>query len=114
MTRDELTSPVALPRASWPDTLKRTLRAFKADKLNHWGAALTYYAVLSLFPALLVLVSLVGLFGSPERITKVLTDTISELGPSTAASTFQGPIEAQAPAARARVGRRPAPTQRER
>jgi len=90
---DELTSPAALPRASWPGTLKRTLRGFKDDKLNHWGAALTYYAVLSIFPALLVLVSLVGLFGSPERITKVLTDTVSELGPSTAATTFQGPIE---------------------
>jgi membrane protein len=90
---DELTSPVALPRASWPDTLKRTLRGFKNDKLNHWGAALTYYAVLSIFPALLVLVSLVGLLGDPERVTKVLTDTVSELGPSTAAKTFQEPIE---------------------
>jgi membrane protein len=90
---DELKSPVALPRASWGDTLKRTLRKAKDDKINHWGAALTYYAVLSLFPALLVMVSLVGLFGSPERVTKVLTDTISDLGPSTAAQTFQGPIE---------------------
>ena len=89
----ELTSPVALPRASWGDTLKRTLRKAKADKINHWGAALTYYAVLSLFPALLVMVSLVGLFGSPDRVTKILTDTISDLGPSTAAQTFQGPIE---------------------
>jgi len=89
----ELTSPVALPRASWGDTLKRTLRKAKDDKINHWGAALTYYAVLSLFPALLVMVSLVGLFGSPERVTKVLTGTLSDLGPSTAAQTFQGPIE---------------------
>jgi membrane protein len=89
----ELTSPVALPRASWGDTLKRTVRKAKDDKINHWGAALTYYAVLSLFPALLVMVSLVGLFGSPDRVTKVLTDTISDLGPSTAAQTFQGPIE---------------------
>jgi len=89
----ELTSPVALPRASWGDTLKRTLRKAKDDKINHWGAALTYYAVLSLFPALLVMVSLVGLFGSPDRVTKILTETISELGPSTAAQTFQGPIE---------------------
>ena len=90
----ELKSPVALPRESWGETLKRTLRKAKDDKINHWGAALTYYAVLSLFPALLVLVSLVGLFGSAERVTKVLTDTVSELGPSTAAQTFQGPIEA--------------------
>jgi len=89
----ELSSPVALPRTSWADTLKRTVREFKDDKLNHWAAALTYYAVLSLFPALLVLVSLVGIFGSPERVTKVLTDTVAELGPATAASTFQRPIE---------------------
>jgi membrane protein len=89
----ELTTPTALPRASWADTLKRTLRKSKDDKINHWGAALTYYAVLSLFPALLVMVSLVGLFGDPARVTKVLTDTVSELGPSTAANTFQAPIE---------------------
>jgi membrane protein len=89
----ELTSPAALPRDSWADTLKRTLHKAKDDKINHWGAALTYYAVLSLFPALLVLVSLVGLFGDPARVTKVLTDTVSQLGPSTAAHTFQGPIE---------------------
>ena len=49
--------------------------------------------MLSIFPALLVLVSLVGLFADPARVTKVLTDTISEMGPSTAADTFKGPIE---------------------
>jgi membrane protein len=91
-TRD-MSSPVALPRGSWSGTLKRTVSEFKEDKLNHWGAALTYYAVLSLFPALLVMVSLVGLFADPQRITKVLTDTVSELGPASAAKTFQGPIE---------------------
>src|SRR5215212_11918096 len=88
-----LTSPVGLPRDSWKDTLIRTAKEFKADKLNHWGAALTYYAVLSLFPALLVMVSLVGLFADPERVTKVLTDTVAQMGPDTAAQTFQGPIK---------------------
>ena len=39
------------------------------------------------------MVSLVGLFGDPERVTKVMTDTVTQLGPSTAASTFQAPIE---------------------
>ena len=91
--QQEVASPTGLPRESWKDTLKRTATEFKEDKLNHWGAALTYYAVLSIFPALLVLVSLVGLFADPVRVTKVLTDTVSELGPSTAANTFQGPIE---------------------
>jgi membrane protein len=91
--RQEPSSPVALPRETWTDTLKRTVTEFRDDRMNHWGAALTYYAVLSIFPALLVLVSLVGLIADPERVTKVLTDTVSELGPATAASTFQGPIE---------------------
>jgi membrane protein len=90
---NEVHSPTALPRDTWGDTLKRTVREFKDDKLQHWAAALTYYAILSLFPALLVLVSLVGLLANPERVTRVLTDTVSELGPSTAAKTFQGPIE---------------------
>jgi len=92
-TQREVTTPLALPRASWQDTLKRTLREAREDKLNHWGAALTYYAVLSMFPAVLVLVSLVGLFAEPARVTKVMTDTVSQLGPTTAARTFQGPIE---------------------
>ena len=92
-TNGDVRSPVGLPRDTWGGTLTRTVREFKEDKLNHWAAALTYYAVLSIFPALLVLVSLVGLVASPTRVTKILTDTVSQLGPSTAAKTFQGPIE---------------------
>jgi len=92
MTEDQITSPTALPRAVWTDTLKRTVSEFREDKLNHWGAALTYYAVLSLFPAVLVLVSLVGLFADPARVTRVITDTVAQLGPDSAAKTFQGPI----------------------
>src|SRR5918992_1618877 len=89
----EARSPIGLPRRSGGGTLKRTISEFREDKLQHWAAALTYYAVLSIFPALLVMVSLVGLFANPERVTRVLTDTVTELGPSTAAETFQGPIE---------------------
>jgi membrane protein len=87
-----LSSPTSLPRATWKDTLLRTKSEFKRDKLNHWAAALTYYAVLSLFPALVVLVSLVGLFANPASVTRVLTDIVSQLGPTTAAKTFAGPI----------------------
>jgi membrane protein len=74
-------------------TLTRTIREFKEDKLQHWAAALTYYAVLSLFPALLVMVSLVGLFANPDTVTKFLTDVIGALGPESAVDTFKGPIE---------------------
>ena len=89
----EVRSPTGLPRGTWGGTLKRTVQEFREDKLQHWAAALTYYAVLSIFPALLVMVSLVGLLANPERVTRVLTDTVAEMGPSTAADTFQGPIE---------------------
>jgi len=86
-------SPTDLPKDSWGATFKRTLSEFKEDKLNHWAAALTYYAVLSLFPALIVLVSLAGIVASPDTVTKFLTDTISSIGPSSAVETFKGPIE---------------------
>jgi membrane protein len=91
--KDEVSSPIALPRHTWGGTFKRTVGGFREDKLNHWGAALTYYAVLSIFPALLVLVSFVGLVANPQRVTTILTDTVSQLGPKTAAKTFHGPIE---------------------
>jgi membrane protein len=74
-------------------TLVRTVKEFREDKLQHWAAALTYYAVLSLFPALLVMVALVGLFAEPDTVTRFLTDVVGALGPNTAVDTFKGPIE---------------------
>ena len=84
--------PTDLPKRSWKDTLKRTATEFKEDNLTDWAAALTYYAVLSIFPALIALLSIVGLLVSPQTITRVLTDTISAIGPASAVKTFQGPI----------------------
>jgi len=63
-------SPAELSGRTWKDTLRRSLREFKEDDLTLLAAALTYYGVLSLFPALLVLLSLLGLAG---------TDTIDTL-----------------------------------
>ena len=55
--------PTELPAGSWWAAVTRTVREFRADNLSDWAAALTYYSVLSIFPALLVLVSLVDLAG---------------------------------------------------
>jgi membrane protein len=93
MSRNAAASPGDLPKRSWVPTLVRTLKEFKEDKLNHWAAALTYYALLSLFPALLVMVSLVGLLADPATVTKFLTDVISSLGPASAVETFREPIQ---------------------
>jgi membrane protein len=75
----------------WP-TLKRTALEFQEDNLTDWAATLTYYGLLALFPALIVLVSIVGLIGDPESTTNTLTDIVNRVGPNSAASTFEGPI----------------------
>jgi membrane protein len=85
--------PAHARKGSLAQTLKRTITEFKEDELTDRSAALTYYAVLSIFPALIALVSIVGLVGDPKTITKTLTDLVSSIGPSSAAETFKGPIE---------------------
>jgi membrane protein len=80
-------------KGSLVQTLKRTFTEFKEDELTDRAAALTYYAVLSIFPALIALVSIVGLVFDPARITKALTDVVSSIGPASAVETFKGPIE---------------------
>ncbi len=42
---------------------KRTLKAFWDDQMTHHAAALTYYGLLSLFPALLIGVALLYEYG---------------------------------------------------
>ncbi len=73
-------------------TLKRTAQEFQEDNLTDWAATLTYYGLLSLFPALIALVSIVGLVGNPESTTNTLTDIVNKVGPDSATTTFEGPI----------------------
>jgi membrane protein len=80
-------------RSGWLATLKRTATEFRDDNLTDWAAALTYYGLLSLFPALLAMVSLVGLFGDPRETTDAVTEIVTSIGPGSAADTFSGPIE---------------------
>ncbi len=57
------------------------------------AAALTYYAVLSLFPALVVMVSLLGVFGQGKPTTDAVLQIVGELGPRSAVDTLRGPIQ---------------------
>ena len=79
------------PRAWWT-VLKRTVREFQDDNLTDWAAALTYYSALSMFPALIVLVAILGLFGT-DSTTSTLLDIVDQLGPASAVDTFRGPVE---------------------
>ncbi|HEY0631724.1 MAG TPA: YhjD/YihY/BrkB family envelope integrity protein, partial [Thermoleophilaceae bacterium] len=71
-------------------TVKRTFTEFSEDNMTDWAAALTYYGLLSLFPALIALVAIIGLVADPATITKQVTQIVSSLGPSSAAQTFSG------------------------
>jgi membrane protein len=76
---------------SWRDAFKRTGKAFKQDKLAVWAAALTYFGVLSIFPALLVLVSFLGLLG--ESVTDSLLENLKEVAPGPAQEIFTNAIK---------------------
>jgi membrane protein len=90
--RDYRPEGAAANPGAWA-TLKRTATEFQEDNLTDWAAALTYYGLLSLFPALIAMVSLLGLFGDPKTTTASLTEIITSIGPESAAQTFEGPIE---------------------
>src|SRR5918998_721260 len=60
-------SPTDLPKEAWTATAKRAFKEFKEDNCTDWAAALTYYAVLALFPAMIVLLSLLGLVGQQPQ-----------------------------------------------
>ena len=74
-------------------TLKRAFKEFSEDQMTDWAAALTYYGLLSLFPALIALVSIVGIFGDPQSTTQKITDIVTQVGPQSAAETFSDPIK---------------------
>jgi membrane protein len=75
-------APTQLPSRAWWPVFKRTLREFQRDELSDRAAALTYYGVLSLFPAMLVLVSLLGVAG--RSATQKVISSLQHLAPGPA------------------------------
>ena len=74
-------------------TLKRTFTEFSEDNMSDSAAALTYYGLLAVFPALIALVSIIGLVGNPAATIKTLTEIVTKLGQASSAQTFAGPIK---------------------
>jgi membrane protein len=86
------TSPTDLPKRSWLGVAKRAVKEYRKDDATDWAAALTYYGVLALFPAMIVLLSLLGLFGQKQQTVDALTKIVGRLGPKTAVDTFHNVI----------------------
>lgn len=88
---EEPRKPTQLRRRAWWAVLKRTVSEFREDNLTDWAAALTYYAILAIFPALIVLVSILGLAG--DSATNTVLDNINQLGPGPAQDIVSGAIK---------------------
>lgn len=86
-------SPVELTKPTWRYIARRTFREFGKDQCPDAAAGLTYYGVLSLFPALLALVSLLGIFGQAGTTTTALFDIVRGIAPGATADTIRQPIE---------------------
>ncbi|GGU61947.1 YihY/virulence factor BrkB family protein [Lentzea flava] len=83
--------PTKLPKGAWWGVLKRTVKEFNDDNLTDWAAALTYYAVLSLFPGLIVLTSVLALLG--ETTTQELMKYVDQVAPGQAGDLVKSSIE---------------------
>lgn len=81
-----------LPSGAWGRIAKRTFDQFRADGVTNLAAALTYRAILSLFPGLIALVALLGLLGQyPETFDAVLR-IVGQVAPTSAVDAVRGPL----------------------
>lgn len=86
-------SPTEVTKPSWQYIAKKTFREFTKDQCPDLAAALTYYSVLSIFPALLALVSLLGIFGQPEKTTGALLEIVQGFAPAETVEAVREPVE---------------------
>ncbi|MBP1233899.1 membrane protein [Arthrobacter sp. PvP102] len=86
-------SPADVSKPSWKYIAKKTFREFTKDQCPDLAAALTYYSVLSIFPALLALVSLLGIFGDAQKTTSGLLDIVQGIAPGDTVNTIRPLVE---------------------
>ena len=79
-------------KPSWLYIARKTIREFSTDQATDLAAALTYYGVLAIFPALLAFVSLLGLFGDPSETTDALLELAGPLVPASTLDAVREPI----------------------
>jgi membrane protein len=89
---DEPDSPKDLTKHSWLYVLRKTAREFSKDQCTDLAAALTYYAILALFPAMIALLSLVGLVSDGPKTVNTLLDILKQIGAGSAVQTIGGPL----------------------
>lgn len=85
-------SPPDLPARSWRYTAKVAASEFKRDHCLDLAAALTFYAVGALFPALIVVIALIGVFGSGESTAETIIALLSDVAQEDVIEQLREPI----------------------
>ncbi len=86
-------SPTSLKGGTWKIGLKRAAGEFSKDQCTDLAASLTYFAVLSLFPALLAVVSLLGVFGQGQATVEAVMEILEGAAPAETLAAVRGPID---------------------
>lgn len=103
--RDQESRESREPRKiAWGYVFRRSIREFMDDDCTDLAAGLTYYSVLSLFPAFIVLVSLPALVGQGQQTTDAIMGVIEDIAPASVVEQVQGPIEELSTAPGAGIG----------
>ena len=86
-------SPTEVTKPSWKYILRTTVREFSADGCTDLAAGLTYRTVLSIFPALIALVSILSLFGQSESSVTAVLDQAEGIVPADMWGTIRPALE---------------------
>jgi membrane protein len=86
--------PTDLKKPSSKFVLKKTIHEFSSDQCTDIAASLTYYGVLALFPALIAIVSLLGVFGLSDAALEQVLGIAQSVVPADVLDTIRGPLEA--------------------
>ena len=89
---EPIAGPTDMTVRAWWHALRDAAKAFRDNNLSDRAAGLTYYSMLSIFPGLIVLVSLLGVLGDEDTVNGLLR-IVDDLGESSAVDTLRGPLE---------------------
>ena len=73
--------------------IKRTLVSFYDDQMTHHAAALTYYGLMSLFPTLLLALSLLGLLGQYPETYDAIIGYLRDVAPESVVTPLDRSLE---------------------
>jgi membrane protein len=86
-------SPSDLSKHSWGYVLRKTMREFSKDQCTDLAAALTYYSVLALFPAIIALTSILGLVNQSTKAVEEVLNIVEQLGGGSLVTSIRPTLE---------------------